>query len=49
MAHPVLVALDLRKSYDGREDVLKGASLDVRAGVLRSERRRLWGECDLTG
>ena len=32
MAEPVLVALDVWKSYDGREDVLKGASLDVRAG-----------------
>ena len=32
MAEPVLVARDVWKSYDGREGVLKGASLDVGAG-----------------
>src|SRR2546428_2679517 len=32
MAEPVLKALDVWKSYDGRSDVLRGASLAVGAG-----------------
>ncbi len=40
MADPVLVARDVWKSYDGRTDVLCGASLDVAAG----ECALVWGD-----
>lgn len=39
MSEPVLVSQDLWKTYDGRTDVLRGASLDVHAG----EAVLIWG------